>query len=64
MGVIISDKRDKKEYYKNEADKLKRRAIEVEKAENYAEAKRLDNLADKAGKAADSYDRELKNYKK
>ncbi len=62
MGTIFSSLRDKKEYYKNEADKLNRRAEEVaEKTENYPEAKRLRDLASKSENAAYSIDKQLRN---
>lgn len=62
MGVIISDLRDKKQYYLEEAAKLRRQAAEVEKTEDYPEAKRLYDLAEKADHAADLIDKELKSY--
>jgi len=64
MGVIISERKDKKYYYKQEADKLRRQASEMEKNEDYAEAKRLRELADESDKTARSLDNEMKKFKR
>jgi type II secretory pathway component PulL len=61
MGVLFSDVRDKKQYYQDQADKLRRQADEVaNKTENLPEARRLDDLASEAEKKAREMDRQLR----
>ncbi|KKS94845.1 MAG: hypothetical protein UV71_C0017G0011 [Microgenomates group bacterium GW2011_GWC1_43_13] len=61
MGVIISGPKDKQEYYKAEAEKLRRQADEVEKIENYPEAKRLRALASQLDTKAEIIEDQLKS---
>lgn len=62
MNVFVPSLQEKKEYYKEEAQKLRAQAREVrEKLDNPIEAKRLENLADEAENEVSSLEAQIKN---